>query len=95
MQEKEKIDKMISIELMQEKINQLRSDMNEKFNIDKNNTDIKLKDIKNKLIIAEEKLVMCQLEKDKELEITTKYCDEKLFSEYEELLKALEMIENK
>ena len=95
MQEKEIIDKMISIELMQEKINQLRSDMNEKFNIDKNNTDIELKDIKNKLIIAEEKLVMCQLEKDKELEITTKYCDEKLFSEYEELLEALEMLENK
>ena len=95
MQEKEKIEKKISIESMQENIIKLKSDMMEKFNLEKNNTDIELINLKNKLFLTEENLVKCQIEKDKKLDITTKYCNEKLFSEYEELLKALDILENK
>ena len=95
LEEKEKIEKKRSIELMQEIIIKVKSDMTEKFNLEKNNTDIELINVKNKLRLTEENLVNCQIEKDKKLDITTKYCNEKLFSEYEELLKALDMLENK
>ena len=93
--EKEKLEKNDYIQLLQNQINDLKLNNEAQFDLDKKSIEKEKTVLQKKLIVLEEKVLIYQLEREKQVDITTKYCDEKLMLEYEELFEALEILEKK